>query len=120
MCIYEVLLPTSSLGTENIFGPAVLQLVSTGLFALLGGPGGQFQFPGLFLLVILTKRATFPLQTLDSSLCKLLFGPQGHRFIRGMARNSRGGDQQDVILQHVEDISIRKRIAADAVYRLEL
>ena len=37
-----------------LFGPVVLQLVSIGAFVLLGGPGGQFQFPGLALPIILT------------------------------------------------------------------
>src|SRR5437588_10772117 len=37
-----------------LLGPAVLQLMSIGAFVLLGGPGGQFQFPGLVLPIILT------------------------------------------------------------------
>src|SRR5437867_3485362 len=37
-----------------LFGPAALQLVSIGVFVLFSGSGGQFQFPGLFLPVILT------------------------------------------------------------------
>ena len=37
-----------------LFVPAALQLASIGVFVLFGGPGAQFQFPGLFLPVILT------------------------------------------------------------------
>ncbi len=37
-----------------LLGPAALQLISIGAFVLLGGPGGQFQFPGLVLPIILT------------------------------------------------------------------
>jgi len=37
-----------------LIGPAALQLVSIGAFVLVGGPGGQFQFPGLVLPIILT------------------------------------------------------------------
>jgi uncharacterized protein len=37
-----------------LLGPAALQLLSIGAFVLLGGPGGQFQFPGLVLPILLT------------------------------------------------------------------
>jgi membrane protease YdiL (CAAX protease family) len=36
-----------------LLGPAALQLVSIGLFVLFGGPGVQFQFPGLVFLFTL-------------------------------------------------------------------
>lgn len=36
-----------------LLGPAVLQLASIGLFVLFGGPGVQFQFPGLVFLFTL-------------------------------------------------------------------
>jgi CAAX protease family protein len=37
-----------------LLGPAALQVISIGAFVLLGGPGDQFQFPGLVLPILLT------------------------------------------------------------------